>query len=483
MSQDYGIKRNKGRMVDRDNRMIGKRGDDDIRINRSRSNRMIDVDRIMLERQMTTHGFDDSDNVGEITGERMTDTDIYDKGMPMRSSYQVRKSKYDENSHLDFDLHRKIDRKERNERVQYNDSYAGEYAGLDEAMRTITKGVDPLECCISDQNNITIWMHNNMWMISKDDYVVNGYSLFIGFAGLYIASRDNLELEMKNYFGFQEKRNLGAGIGAIMEDINTFRNQININNYLINDRFIPSNQTNVRHFKNFFTNLTVNKHCPDAEERRLNAILNKTSGMSDLISRNTLLNTEVSLITTCRIDPIWGYRIDQIIKSRFKGEMVKFIQFIGKTFDYFEDADMQLVEIPLYGDELVCGMILPKNVQDQGTDLEKINQALNYIKPTVLDEVMFPMITKRYKTRMVGILQKTGLNVIFLENGLEGLFPEGAHLNDCVQYVDINFTGKCTKRDSKNSGYRTVRKFTATREFEYYLRHRESNIIMVMGRY
>jgi serine protease inhibitor len=481
-------KKNKNNMNRSNNDRISQREFDEAEINHNRYKNRLNIDRIMLERQMTQHNFENDDDkyVGEVTGEEFDGSEFYDKGMPIRSSYTVKRSRYDDNSHLDFDLYQKID-KHNMDKISYSESTGNnDYANLDEAMKTITRGVDPYETCISDVNATTCWLYSNMYVFSKDDFVVNGFGLFSGFGVIYLISQANTEIELKNYFTFQDKKHLNAGLLTIRESLNKQRNQVSIDNYLINDKNIPSNMNVSRKLKSLIFNIVINRDYPDEEADRVNKIVKTISMMDDVVSANTLSKSDISLISLAKISPIWAYKIENIVKARFHNNVegvLDFIRFLGKTFDYYEDAEKQLIEIPLYGDVFSIGLILSKNnKQSTLTELKSLSVAINYFKPTVLDEVLIPIIKKRFKMRMNKTLQKTGLNLVFTEEELVGLFPEKGTINDCIQYVDIDFGTKTANKRCDNKGYRTTRKFIANREFEFYLRNIQTNCIMIMGR-
>src|SRR5437868_6753311 len=63
--------------------------------------------------------------MGEITAETIDNSDIFDKGMPIRSNFTVKRSRYDNNSHLDFDLYEKKGNDGTFE-VSHNDTCSGE---------------------------------------------------------------------------------------------------------------------------------------------------------------------------------------------------------------------------------------------------------------------------------------------------------------------------------------------------------------------
>jgi len=471
-------------MLRKSNDKITQRGFDDADINNRVFNNRMDVDRIMLERQLHSPSFGQNDNdndndddrfIGELTGESLNTHDIFDKGMPVRSSFTVKKPLFDNNSHHDFDLFQKIDKRSP-DNISYSDSTCdGDFACLDEAMKPITNGTDPYEICIGDVSATTCWMHSNMFTISKEDYIVNGLGLFSAFGVIYLISTNNTEIELKNYFGFQDKRHLNAGLLTIREDLNQYRDQIVIDNYLINDKGVPSKGATAKKLKSLIFNIVINRDYPDQEAVRVNNIIRTVSDMPDVLSANTVALSDISLICVAKLEPIWAFKIDSIVKG-------KFIRFLGKTFDYYEDADRQIVEIPMQGEMFAIGLIINKKGAIESTDLKVLTTAFNYMKPTILDEVLIPIIKKRYKTRLNKTLQKTGLNVTFTDHDMVGLYPEGGSINDCIQYVDLNFSTKCGNDRCNNKGYRTTRKVICNGSFEFYLRSIKTSCIMMFGR-
>lgn len=479
MSRRLQSKKDKQNMIRNNNIKINNRGHIDANINNNIYKNRMNIDRIMLEREMTSHKYNNK-HIGEVTGQEQDTSDIYDKGMPMRSSFTVKRAEYDNNAHLDFDLYDKID--SNNNDISYNNTSSGEFSSLDESMKTITRGTDPYETCINNINTSTCWMYNNMFMLSKNDFIINGFGLFSSFGIIYLISNNSIETELKEYFGYQEKRHLNAGLLTIREKLNQHREQIIIDNYIINNKDIPTDISTSKKIKSLIFNLIINKNQIQHETSRVNNIINTLSNMQNTMSSTTINKTDISLISVGKIIPTWSYKIDSIKKVRINNSIVDCLQFVGKTFNYYEDTQKQLIEIPLYGDVYAIGIILPKQYLESPTDMKTLNVSINYIKPTILDEVIFPMINKRYKTRVSGILKKTGLNKSFIKHDIVGLYPEGGNITDCIQYTDVIFGSKSGNKLSKNKGYRTTRKFIANRSFEFYLRDTDNNIILMMGK-
>jgi serine protease inhibitor len=480
----------KNRHCEKANKMINQRDDDNIFLGRKKG--FMDVERIMLERRLSDESVDgDSESeesydgdeqsmFGEITGEKVKSESKLGRGMPLRSAFKPKNEKYDINSHLDFNLNKQLDRNEMN-RVEYNDTYSGEYAGLDEAMRTITRNVDSLEKTIDDINYLTIWLYRNMTDVTKSDLVVSGFSMFGIFSGLYLLENGKMKDELAEYFGFVDKNKLGPAF----EKINSFLQQDNqfiFSNYLIADSHILVSDEYPREYDVFFGTIHVRKSKMENEIGKINEIIEKFSLMKNLISGNTLKKMDIGLIMTCRIEPIWGYPIDDIVTTRFRKREARFLRFVGRTFNYYEDTEHRILEIPLHGGSIAMGLIIPKHGKIPPIEWEKINNSINFLKPVVIEELLFPQIKKRYRTRYKGMLKKTGMDSIFVKGIRNEVFPEGGYVNDCIQYIDIVFGTKCTGKKNPGKGYSTTNKFIVNDDFEFYFRHTKKNIIPILGR-
>lgn len=478
-------KRDKKIMVRKSNEQIRNRADEDAEIFSGRKGGCMNVDRIMLERQMTIHN-DDDKIIGEVTGDVFDTSDVYDRGMPMRSSHSIRKTMHDSNEHLDFDLHKKFDKRKAS-KVEYSEAGSGEYAMLDEAMQPITSGSDPYETCVTDINSTTCWMNSHIYDLMKRNndnqpqptYVVNGVGLFSGFGVFYLMSGTKHEIELKNYFGYQDKKHLNAGLLTIRKEINRFRDQLVSDIYIINDASVPSNTQIAKKLKNLIFNIVINKNHAEAETERVNNIIHTVSGMKQVVSSNTLTKSNTSMIIITKLSPTWLYKVDKVVQGRTN---IEYCVFIGKTFDYYSDAEVHITEIPLAGERYVIGFVKHKNHSDKSIQIKQLTTAINYMKPIVFDEVLVPIIKQRFKTRLNKTLQHSGLRGIF-ENTVESsLFPEGTNLDDCIEYTDVIFGSRSANVKCVNKGYRTTNMFICDNNAEFYVRDREVNCVLIMGR-
>jgi serine protease inhibitor len=185
------------------------------------------------------------------------------------------------------------------------------------------------------------------------------------------------------------------------------------------------------------------------------------------------------MIIVSKLSPVWLYKINKVVKGH---NNQRYCVFVGTTFDYYTDQEIHMLEIPLAGERYTIGFIKHKKNHNMSTHIKQLTMAINYLKPTVFDEVLIPIVKQRYKTRLNKTLQQGGISRIFDNNVQSSLFPEGSKIDDCIVYTDIVFGSKSANVKCVNKGYRTTNTFVCDKGIEFYLRDREVNCILMMGK-
>lgn len=423
--------------------------------------------------------YDDHDNFGEITG-KISQSNSYDHGMPMRSSYSTKKAVYDQNSYLDFDLFNK-DKKVRS-RVKYSDPSGGDFCGIDDSTSIISERSDPHRICLDGISSINVFLHNNIRKVFKESYNINGLSLYITFAILFYGSARNSEIELKNYFNFLNKDVMSDEINRLIHDnVNSIYPFMKFRSYVLNDRFVPLSKQFAK-LSTVVPFITIDTTHPVEESHRLNDIFRRETGAPNIISKKTVRNIEVAVINIMRLNPVWGIPVDSLEMHRFMGMKNPFIKFSGQSFGLYEDPDKIVFEIPMKGMKMFFGIVLPKSDNPVKISQSSLEAAISDMKETVIDEVLIPKIVKRLKMRLNTILQDTDLKVIFMDTDLPAIFPErGGNINDVVQYCDLIIDERSVKSKKRTRGYDSMRKIVVDRSFTYYVRYAPENLIMSMG--
>ena len=420
-------------------------------------------------------------------GDQVDPVDRCEQGMPSRSAYIVKRAQYDNNTHLDFDLYDAIDTNAND--VRYDDNASGDFAGLDESMQSITRG-DPYEVCVTDINSTTMWMHQNMSRVSRESvHIVSGYGMFQAFGALYMVSSGETAMELKNYFGFQDKKHLNAGLLTIGDLLRGSNGLVTVDCWLVGRDTMQINQAMANKIKPLIRCVAINPYAIEHEASRVNALIRSHSHIDMALSANTLARSRASLFVVSRLAVRWADALVVQTYPRYN-QPTQGVCWVDTTFDYYQDQSRQFIELPMQGNAWYIGLVISKN-PTQSTDLKTLSIATSYMKPCVMDRVVVPMIRSRYRVRMNGILQSTGLKTIFTNSEITGLFVGGGALDDCIHVFDLDIGSEYVndKKSTNNKhmgashmGARTGLRFIVGGACEFYLRHRDTGCVVCAGR-
>lgn len=495
-------KRNKEHSINYSNDMLSQRNEQSMMYsggNFGSSNHDMVVDRLIMER----NGFDintredrkmssyknkkskknskkyDVSEFGEITGQNIDDSNVFDHGMPMRSSYRTKKEVFDQNAYLDFNLFDKKTKKQSN--IQYNDPSGGGYCSVGNSTDIISKKSNPHQICMDGISSLNVFLHNNVGKMMNDSYNINGIGLYLTFATLFNGSDRNSEIEIKNYFNFPNRDILDAELSNFMShNIKKIFPHFSFRSYVLNDRFIPLSRQFSK-FSKMVPFITIDNSHPREESKRLNNIFLNEIGSPNIISSNTLKKVNISVINIVRFNPVWGIPVDLTLWGKFMGMKTQFIQFTNQAFGCYEDSDKIIIEIPTNGMKLLYGVVIYKNGR-VSLDQSDIEMCINNMKELVIDKVSIPKIVMRTKIRLNNVLKSTDLKVIFMDTDLPDIYPErGGNLSDVIQYCDIIIDETCTKSKKTNRGYQSMRSLVVDKSFSYYVRYAPENLILSMG--
>ena len=419
---------------------------------------------------------------GEITGNKFNSSDVYDHGMPMRSGYELKKQVYDSNSYFDFDIYNKNN--DSNLNVDYfdpNSSSNIDFSSVDKSMKLISKESNTKNYLNENINSLNVFLFNNINKIKKDLFNINGYGLFTTFGLIYGLSEGNTEIELKNYFGFPEKNDSFNNIVNIMDN---FKNKYFINeNYVLNEKFYRINY-NINKMSNYnLKYISLNRNYPDQESNRLNRIIYNEVGCENILSNNTVKNTDISILNVCKFKPKFNINFHSFVESMFLNKgIITYLRFINQSVMYFEDTEKIIFEIPCKGDEISFGFIQYKENYIKNLNEDDLLVNLKNLRTTNTDEILIPRIYNRFKMRLNNMMYNTELKTIFSKLEVPDIYLDNnSKIKDIIQYFDLEIDNNCVKTRVDNRGYRSNVKININRPFTYYIRKLDSNLILNFG--
>jgi len=460
----------------------------------------VDVNRLMSERENFGNGIIDNskkrkykvkrnnrrlkhngDNFGEITNE-IIENNMFDKGMPMRSNYQIKKEVFDQNSYLDFNLFDKTNKNNNVEyNVDYNDQVNNNLCNIDNSFDIISHKVDPHQVCMDGISFINIFLYNNINRLFNDNFNINGLSLYITFATLFFGSAKNSEIEIKKYFGFLNKDNT---LETLEDFINLHVNKIfpymSFRSYIICNKYVPVSKKFIK-YSQLVPFIQIDNQDPD-EVHRLNTMFENETNSPNIMSFKTLKKINISIVNILRFNPVWAIKVHAISMKKFMGSKTPFLKFKNVMIGYYEDSDKIILEVPIEGMELFYGIVLSKD-HNVLIDYDNFNANLQDMKMKQIGELLIPKIVQRTKLRLNNVLKSTNLKVIFMELDLPDIFMENqSGISDVIQYCDLIIDETCTSSNSQCNNYKTMDNIIINRSFSYYLKYAPENVILSMGR-
>jgi serine protease inhibitor len=433
-----------------------------------------------------------SKKIGEITGENL-DLHEFDRKMPMRSTYTIKKPIHDSNIYSDFNVFNDTKSIESNG-VDYYDPASGAnevgYADVMASMKKISSQIEPISNCSSGIESVCIRIFNKIYnSMIGNQYLINGIGLYSTFLSLYLASSSVTEIELQNYFEFSKKEYVYSGMSNILANINEYESVLNIKNFLLIGHNVPYNPDFLKEISEFIIPIQVNIDNPKPEAQRVNQLISnlmKCEMKKSLVSDN-IKNLQLMTLNCLVIKPIWNNCFDKIINGVFNGfperREITYLYGIGKTYAYYEDSVMQMLELGCIQNTISMGILLSKDNNDVVINEEKLKFFSSHLKEAVLDEVKIPIFQKDFKIRLTNVLANE-MSSIFTKLICPYLFPENTVMHDCTQNITVIVGNLMNNNDNNTTGgYRTNRKFICNKPFTYYFKIMKTNTIFLLGTY
>lgn len=477
------------------------------------NNHSKNMERIMMERNsffnQDSREYDDKNAskskkngnmMGEITGELGNSYDTFEQGMPIRSQYITKKPIHDGNSHLDFDIYHS-DNKPSSKSVESFDPSDGasvsSFADITTSMNKLSTHIKPVGICSQGIENIGCFL--NMILIelmAKNNYIINNVGLYTIFAALYLGATNATEHDIKNYFGFPKKDILHKGLSDILYELNSidlkYKNPvINFRNIILVGNDVPINMKYTELIQEYADIIRININNPVGEAEKINRNLAQLmqTDMRKYVIADNLYNLQLMFMNIAVVKPLLLFQPDEIKTDIFQGlifdRKLNFINYVGKSFKYYEDNLYQLIELN-GSDNYNVGILMPKESNLIYTSIEdsKLKFYLSHAKATVLDLVKIPMFRHDFKMRYTNILKETNLESIFINISVPDFIPEGGIAHDIVQNITFIFDGTSLgKKSNQKTGYQSSRKFMANKPFMYYIRLLSTDTFILLGRY
>ena len=432
-------------------------------------------------------------NIGEITGDEFKSLDI-DQGMPLRSNYTTKKNDDNDleealNKRMDFNI---FDKEEEANEINYYDPLNDSVYNFDNMEKEDIKRTSITDINSKIMNDYSFFINENCRGLMTSSVAIMGHSIVNLLESLYIASKNNTSLELKNYLNLNDKTSIYEGNIKINEYLKKSE-CYEYRNIILIDKNIPVNGRFIEHISPLVSCYTINKTNPEQECGKINNYINSLFGnvYNNIIKKDHILNLSISCISVGLLRTVWKEPFQKVTRGAFMGPknnvVVPMMMSQNKVFPYYEDTNNQIVELELFDNSLVMGIILPKNNNRKLSAIlyEDCESYIENLKPTKLLEIIIPEFRINSKMRISNILMKTGLQNIFNNAEIPELIGKPGKISDFIQNMIIIVENKSvsngisnTKNEQSGSS-----KFIANRPFHYYFRMPANNSIVITGLY
>ena len=487
------------KMSDTNSSLLTREFDKNI-LNIRQSDNIKAINRMNIERdQLTSYNsnninYNNNNNniIGEITGDLLNDTnDTFNKGMPVRSQFTIKKPLHDSNAYTDFNIFNDdgyVNTKTNIVNYDPSNNNFETQADILTSMTKLSTQLEPIQICSNGIEKLLIYLFKTMCNLNIDKFVINAFGLYILFGGLYLSSKNTTEINLKQFFVYPKKTYVYEALTElynILKNINT----IKYHNIVIIGNDVPYNPRYLDNINNFMSILRVNIEPQEikTETIKINKIISNLIGADNKykksVSEANINNLQVMLLNVLIIHPVWVQPFDKIIIEHFNNRKIEYLYSIGSKHLYYDDNKIKLIE--LKSDKINMGILLHKNPQDiSNLDETTIKYYISNLKEVVFDEIKIPIFRHDLKIKYNGIL-KNEISTIFAKFIAPELFPETTVIHDVIQNISIIIDGKSNnKNKEKNSkNYITNRTFFVNTPFIYYFRIIHTNTIITMGYY
>ena len=419
------------------------------------------------------------------------------KGMPLRTSNKTKlninkKNLNILNNHLDFNVYDDDYDKTKFNDVEDNDNadhnlFSSIINQNQNDSTLLIKGVDNL--CSMSSNRFSWLIYNKISENIKISFCVSPLSLYIMLACLYLCSKNQTEINLKNMCGFPDKNILYEGLHELFE---TKKNVLVLVNILFINSSIQINPVYSKYISNVLMIDTINNNLVKSKIDNINIwfddfIHPKSNNISkNIITKDMLYNkTSQSINFICIKSNKYKNKNNIIINKQFNGyngynRIVPMIQKFDISVYYYEDSMVRAIETK-YDSNYNIGFIMSKN-----TDNSKYNITIKYIDEIiknydgiVIEEIMVPKFKHENKYQFKNLLNTIG---IFDVTELYELCEKNINLDNIIQYC--NFTlSDILRVEQYNINFKKERsvRFIADKPFTYYIRNNIKNNYILIG--
>ena len=307
---------------------------------------------------------------------------------------------------------------------------------------------------------------------------------------LYCCSSNNTNRKLNKVFGGVTRDEIYGVLKQISnKKLNSkFLNSVNLimisNNLPLNTNFKKYVESNCR-IESYSNNSLQ-------ESNRINNIIEKLSSdnLNNIIHESILKTDGIKCSSSFYFKTNWTISFPRknttmkLFMNYNKQKLIPMMRINNFHSNYYSDNNYKLLELSCI-DNIVMGFVLPQNKSPPSLTWERLGRYIDNLRNIRLNVIQIPKFKDHCRFKINNIFRKMGIGFIFDEIEIPSLVNTNKKLkiNEYVHEVSIEVDEGVNENYQNNDGYKGSENlnFIADHPFIYYLRHKNSNIIMMMG--
>jgi serine protease inhibitor len=428
---------------------------------------------------------------GEITGFNLNNIDVI-SGMPLRDNFKnlnVNK-KGNNNKYTDFNIYNKnINIVDTN--VKYNNINDEKISFINdnkESNNDLIKRnkVDIMDMC--NDINCSLFSNFQESLGKKNIVTIGTYSIILNLLILYRGSHNKTEKLFSDFFSNISKDNLYNIISETR--ITNNKNLKMINNIYLSNKYVLN-----KSYNNYVNKLSkiynIDTNDP-YEYSKINEDGNKTLDnismkilADDILSdKDLVLSNVIFFRTKFKIPFSRLNNKKRMFQSYKKKKLITMMTIKNIVTEYYEDKYYKILELECQDNNNI-GLIIPKVFNCPALTWNRLSYYIKELKRDVIGEITIPKFKDHCKYKIDNILNKMNLGSLYDSIDISDITPNednlklSSYFHQVLLIVDEGGISSYNISDKSNND----KKFIADHPFIYYIRDKESNMLLIMGMY
>lgn len=318
--------------------------------------------------------------------------------------------------------------------------------------------------------------------IQNKNIIISPYSILSIFYIIYLASRNNTEIQIQKFFGFPNKQYRLDNIESpVFKKINLI---------CVPNSFQLINKFDYNQYGKL---IKLDLNNPGVSANKINSLISQTTNnmINNLINPEDINNlTVMILINAIYFKSNWVNKFK--VSNKFYPNKNNPLIYQTETNNrYFEDNLNQILELDYKDGQFTMGLVLPKNQNPVNLQKDQLSYYINSLIEQEISDIYIPKFKSDNKFELSKLFYSYGLTDLFKTADLGNLISPNIRttitkiIHRALIIVDENGTTAaassylCVDNCASSNKIR----FIADHPFLYYIRYKPNNTIIFMGNF